>query len=207
MSSNEISTEMNKEVNKGGPPFSDIWNHMKKGPKQSKGRYSATCNYCAMFWKNGKPFVLREHLANHCKKCPNDIIMYYTSCIEKVIGKKIVKVEDSDSNSERPNKKIKQTAVSNFFESTKLEKGRIEEIDRAITKAFIMCNIPFNVIENLWFIDLIKTLQPAYNAPSRRILSGSFLQVELARINIKIHNELISETEFTIGKNFIIIYN
>jgi len=53
---------------------------------------------------------------------------------------------------------------------------------------------------------MIKILQPAYDAPSHRILSRTLLQLELARINIRIHNELINETNFTIGKNFIIIH-
>ena len=64
-----------------------------------------------------------------------------------------------------------------------------------------MCNIPFSTIENPWFIDLIKSLQPGYDLPSRRILSGSLLEAEVARINIKINNELDKENNFTIGKN------
>jgi len=95
--------------------------------------------------------------------------------------------------------------MSNFFEPKKLEKGKIDEIDRIITKAFIMSNIPFSTIENPWFINLIKILQPAYDVPSRRVLSGSLLQAELARTNIKIDNELTKKNNFTIGKNYIII--
>ncbi len=43
------SIEINKKVNKGGHPFSDIWNHMTKNAKQSKGHYLATCNYYKNF--------------------------------------------------------------------------------------------------------------------------------------------------------------
>jgi len=204
---------MNKEVNKGGPPFTDIWDHMTKGTKQSKGHYSATCNYCKNVWKHGRLAILRVHLANVCKKCPNDIVLYYANLVGKVVADNEVadnaEGEDSGTDTEEPpKKKARQTAVSSFFNAKKLEKGKIDEIDCAITKAFVMCNIPFNVIENPWFLDLVKTLQPGYDAPSRRVLSGSLLQAELARINIKIHNELLNERNFTIGKNFIIInYN
>ncbi|EXX63887.1 hypothetical protein RirG_148050 [Rhizophagus irregularis DAOM 197198w] len=41
-----------------------------------------------------------------------------------------------------------------------------------------MCNIPFSIIENPWFIDLIKTLQPGYDPPSRQVLSGTLLESE-----------------------------
>jgi len=47
-----------------------------------------------------------------------------------------------------------------------------------------MCNIPFCVIENPYFVDLIKTLQPGYDLPSRQVLSGTLLQAEAARINV-----------------------
>ena len=73
------------EHNKSGRPLSDIWEHMIQGDKQSRGHYSATCNFCQQFWKQGKPHVLREHLANHCKKCSNDVSSYYA----KVVGKKL----------------------------------------------------------------------------------------------------------------------
>ena len=199
------SINMNKEVNKGGPPFSNIWKHMTKGVKQSKGHYSATYNYCKNFWKHGRPAILREHLANVCKKCPNDIVLYYANLVGKVVADNAGEGENSDSDTKGPlTKKARQTVVSSFFDSKKLEKGKIDEIDCAITKAFVMCNIPFNVVENPWFLDLLKTLQPGYDAPSRRVLSGSLLQAELARVNIKIHNELLNEKNFTIGKNFII---
>ncbi|CAI2201569.1 12391_t:CDS:2, partial [Funneliformis geosporum] len=71
----------------------------------------------------------------------------------------------SSESDEHPIKKSKQIAMSNFFEPKKLEKGKIDEINRILTKAFIISNISF-------------------------ILSGSLLQAKLARTNIKIDNEL-----------------
>ena len=69
-----------------------------------------------------------------------------------------------------------------------------------------MCNIPFSVIENSYFVDLIKTLQPGYDPPSRQILSGILLQAEVARVNVRITNELDNESNFTIGKEFLYYY-
>jgi len=54
-------------------------------------------------------------------------------------------------------------------------------------------------VENPWFINLIKSLQPEYDPPSRRTLSGSLLEAEVARVNIKINHELDKESNFTIG--------
>ncbi|CAB4384468.1 unnamed protein product [Rhizophagus irregularis] len=62
-----------------------------------------------------------------------------------------------------------------------------------------MCNIPFSIIENPWFIDLIKTLQPGYDPPSRQVLSGTLLESEISRVNIRIMNELSADNNFTIA--------
>ncbi len=175
---------------------------MIKGVKQSKGLYSANCNYCSHYWKFGKSKKLHEHLANNCKKCPKDIVLLYATIVGNEIG---LENESSSSSSETeklPTKKSKQTTVSNFFEKKKLEKGKIDEIDRTMTKIFVMANIPFSVIKNPWFVNLIKILQSAYDISSCRMLGGTLLQAELARTNIKIENELSREENFMIGKNF-----
>ncbi|RHZ56365.1 hypothetical protein Glove_402g60 [Diversispora epigaea] len=72
----------------------------------------------------------------------------------------------------------------------KLEKRIIDNIDKTIIKAFVMCNIPFNIIENSWFINIIKSLQPTYDSPSHHTLSSTLLQSELARISVLTMNEL-----------------
>ncbi len=65
----------------------------------------------------------------------------------KKIGEKTVK-DSEEKEEERLNKKSKQTNVLSFFESKKLEKGKIENINHMITKTFVMYNIPFSMIEN-----------------------------------------------------------
>ena len=72
--------------------------------------------------------------------------MYYVELVEKELKNKTVKKEEnlsSDTNNSLT-KKVKQMAVSNFFESKKLEKERINEINCAITKAFVMCCYVFS---------------------------------------------------------------
>ena len=141
-------------------------------------------------------------MANNCKKCPKDIVFLYATIVGNEIGLENESSLSSSKTEEPPTKKSKQTTVSNFFEKKKLEKGKIDEIDRTMTKTFVMANIPFSVIKNPWFVDLIKILQPAYDVPSHRMLGGTLLQAELAKTNIKIENKLSREENFTIGKNF-----
>lgn len=194
------------EKSKGRPP-SDVWDkHMIQGAKQSRGHYSATCSYCQQYWRQGKPQVLRAHLANHCKKCPDNVSSYYAKIVGKSLGEEETEEESTDEE-EFPNKKQKtrQTNIKSFYGGNKLEKGRCDELDRVITKAYIMCNIPFSTIDNPWFIDMIKALQPGYEPPSRRVLSGTLLEAELSRVNARVNNQLDKESNFTIGMSIIFI--
>ena len=49
----------------------------------------------------------------------------------------------------------------------KVNKLKSNEIDNALIKAFICYNIAFTIVENLFFIELLKTLYPEYDSPSR----------------------------------------
>ncbi|CAB5379554.1 unnamed protein product [Rhizophagus irregularis] len=82
------------KVSKGRPP-SDVWcNHMIQGNMQSRGHYSATCSYCRQYWRQGRPQVLSAHLANHCKKCPDDVSLYFA----KIVGKNLAKEEEESAD-------------------------------------------------------------------------------------------------------------
>ncbi|CAB4478066.1 unnamed protein product [Rhizophagus irregularis] len=102
------------KVSKGRPP-SDVWcNHMIQGNMQSRGHYSATCSYCRQYWRQGRPQVLSAHLANHCKKCPDDVSLYFA----KIVGKNLAKEEEESADedeSDYPNKRVRQTGIKNFY--------------------------------------------------------------------------------------------
>src|SRR6266542_3422407 len=91
--------------------------------------------------------------------------------------------------------------IKGFFGGSKVEKGLIDEYNWVIMKAYIMCNIPFSIINTLWFINMIKMLQLEYDLPSRRVLSGTLLEAESSRVNIRVKNELDKKSNLTIGKS------
>ncbi|GET00495.1 ribonuclease H-like domain-containing protein [Rhizophagus clarus] len=190
------------ENSRKGRRFSEVWDgHMIKGAQKSRGHYAASCSYCNSYWNNGKPHVLREHLANHCRKCPKEVSIQFAKIVGKIAENKEKDDDDDDDDDEsdsesmlNPAKKQKlnngQTSIRSFYKNEKLEKGYCDEIERSITKAFVMCNIPFSTIENPWFIDLIKTLQPGFDPPTKQVLSGTFLEAETSRVNIRVMNKL-----------------
>ncbi|CAB4482774.1 unnamed protein product [Rhizophagus irregularis] len=102
------------KVSKGRPP-SDVWcNHMIQSNMQSRGHYSATCSYCRQYWRQGRPQVLSAHLANHCKKCPDDVSLYFAKIVRKNLAKEEEESADEDE-SDYPNKRVRQTGIKNFY--------------------------------------------------------------------------------------------
>ena len=71
-----------------------------------------------------------------------------------------------------------------------------------------MCGIPFRIIENPYFINMLKKLQANYNPPSRERLSNNLLSEECIRVEIEINNFLERSKNLTLGMNFLklIIY-
>jgi len=66
------------------------------------------------------------------------------------------------------NMEIEATNVTNASEKDKNNKLSTEQIafmNRSMLKAFVMCRIPFCIIENSYFINLFKNLQSNYNLP------------------------------------------
>ncbi|GBC49434.2 ribonuclease H-like domain-containing protein [Rhizophagus irregularis DAOM 181602=DAOM 197198] len=70
-----------------------------------------------------------------------------------------------------------------------------------ISLAFIMCGIPFHVINNPFFINALKILNPNYIAPFHKTLSKQLLDNEVAKVNNKIDEILEFTNNLTISLN------
>ncbi|CAB5387092.1 unnamed protein product [Rhizophagus irregularis] len=99
------------EVSKGRPP-SDVW-----------------CNHMIQ----GRPQVLCAHLANHCKKCSDNVSLHFAKIVVKSLAKEEEESADEDE-SVYPNKRAQQTKIKNFYGGSKIEKGRSDKLDRVIIK-------------------------------------------------------------------------
>ena len=162
-----------------GRPPSNVWIHfVKKCEEKSKGHYSAQCKYCTKKFSCGQPQKLLSHLANHCPGCTHEI---RKECLRQI---------NDDNNNENLESSSTQQPISNFYESTLLTKERNDSINRALIKAFVCCGISFSVVSNPYFIDLLQQLRPAYQPPSKSILSGKFLDTEISNVNNKLNSIL-----------------
>ncbi|CAB4404603.1 unnamed protein product [Rhizophagus irregularis] len=70
---------------------------------------------------------------------------------------------------------------------------------RKLNDAFVVCGIPWHVIENPFFIEFLKTLRSEYTSPSKELLSGKLLSQETAVVNIRVIKELKNTANLTLS--------
>ena len=52
--------------------------------------------------------------------------------------------------------KTSQKKITSMFESSEIEKSKIARCNRALTRLFVCCGIPFRIVSNPFFVDFIK---------------------------------------------------
>jgi len=200
-----MSSSSSKKVS--GRPISKIWEWFIKGDHvpNSKGYYSATCSFCDYQWATAKVAKLKKHFAYDCEKIDSDtrisvLMMLADNC------------EDSDDDSHntattpttKSSKKRKsndssQTYINDHYENYPTTLVKEDQINKALTKMFVCCNLPFALIEHPFFVEFIKTLRATYNLPSRWILSETLIIQETSRISLKVSRIINEESNLTIA--------
>jgi hypothetical protein len=92
-----------------------------------------------------------------------------------------------------------QMEIESDSKNEKLSEERVVLIDCSILKAFVMCAVLFRIIENSYFINALKNLQPNYNPLSWERLTTNLLCEESIRTEIKIKNYIEKEKNLTLG--------
>lgn len=84
-----------------------------------------------------------------------------------------------------------QTKSDNVQDSSN---DSLNTIDEALAKLFFGCNIPFSVVESLYFKNFVSILNPNYKLPTRKTLSTSILD-KLHKKMIAARKESLKNTE------------
>jgi hypothetical protein len=178
------------EIKKRGRPKGGIWDYFEEKGERIRGHCGGLCKFCGWEKKLVQPNDMREHLAFYCEEIPYEIRKHYLEIIKSnsILSKK-QKID------------YQQPKIYEKFESTRIDSAKINMANRAIVKFFACCGIPFHIVENPFFVDLLRTLCPGYFLPSRRTLSVSMLNKELAFVTDEINDMLNVETNLTLGNN------
>jgi hypothetical protein len=191
ISPNSNSEEIILVKHGGGRPKSIVWNYFEHNALKHPGHFDAKCKFCGIYWKNGIVKNLQVYLASKCENIDIETknkFMRYVATRDGIISENHMEIESNDGNEE-------------------LSEERVALIDRSVLKAFVMCTIPFRIIENPYLVNVLKSLQPNYNPPSRERLATNLLSEESIRTEIKINNYIEKEKNLTLGiKNIKILY-
>src|ERR1700722_5014955 len=198
---------MSSKTGKKGHPAGKVWDWFEKGEQLASGYYQVTCTFCEFFWaNNARPLKLKQHLAYDCKKVDSDTKIKVLTLLLSDRANSDEEIEETEETEEinkkhRKRKQISQTKIDDLEENdkrflTSLDKEK--QINKALVKLFVCCNLPFALIEHPFFHEFIKILRTTYNLPSRWILSNTLLAQETARIDVKVTRIIDKEINLTI---------
>ena len=183
----EINLENTKHA--GGRPKNAVWQFFEHNSLKHPGHFDAKCKFCDQYWKIGIVKKLQVHLARECENVDVDIKNKYMHIVAKRDGlDNTEEIEIADNERDKSNELLPE---------------QVALIDRSVLKAFVMCGIPFRVIENPYYVNMLKNLHPNYNPPSRERLSNNLLSEECIRVEMKINNYLEKSKNLTLGMKFL----
>jgi hypothetical protein len=169
----------------GGRPKDKVWRYFDNHPTKHPGHFDAKCKFCLNYWKVGVVKKLQVHLARECEEVDIEVKNRFMLIVAKRdgLGEEVEVEEVDDENNDELS--AEQAAL----------------IDRSMLKAFVMCGMPFQVVENPYFVNMLKSIRSNYNPPSRERLSTNLLHEEATRVEIKINNSLERAKNLTLGMN------
>src|SRR3989440_13057529 len=112
---------------------------------------------------------------------------------------KVIERQDKSKSSKKRKSSEGQSIMDDYHDSTELNEQRCIQINCALIKFFIACEIAFRIVEHSFFIYFVKELNARYNTPIREVLVNQLLERELAHVNFKVNSELEKETNLTLG--------
>ncbi|CAG8849588.1 6958_t:CDS:1, partial [Racocetra persica] len=141
-------------------------------------------------WKCGRPATMESHLALHCKgDIPDNLRHHYLIKVAKQNNK----INDDSDNESTLLLSTKPRSYCKPISSKK-----VNEINKALFKAFVCTRIAFSVIDNPFVHDLFHLLEPGWVPPGRVILSERILNEEAARITIQMDSLLDKAENLTL---------
>jgi hypothetical protein len=153
-----------------GRPRGIVWNHFQRDyycPR--KKRTEAKCLYCfALF--DGRSEVLEHHILDECTKISHEVRQKYDEERSAALpdAAEVSGISKADRKRLRSlsKKGQSQTNLTNhFWKKENTSENEAQQIDQAILLLFVMCNISFATAGSIYFLNLIRKLNPYYMPP------------------------------------------
>ena len=210
----DISEKNNK---KAGRKKSNVWEYFDIEGEPKAGHVGCICKFCGWKRKVGKAYEMVDYLAFTCQKITGEIRYFF---LQEIKNRKALNISlplpnssiattttSSSSSLPSTNKKLKlqnQKTITSIFETTKIDTAKEQRCNRALTRFFICCGIPFHVVSNPFFVDFIRCLCPSYNLPNRVTFAGPWVNQELAHVTCSILDNITESNNITLGLFFLL---
>lgn len=203
----DISSINDTDIQKKNPgrKRSLVWTYFEEVGEKKYGHIGCRCKICGWSRKVGKAHEMVDHLAFTCSKASGEIKNIFLQEIRtrttlKDSSTTTTTTSSSITSSSTKRIKLQDQKINTIFETTKIDAGKEQRCNRALTRLFVCCGIPFHVISNPFFIDFIKSLCPSYDLPNRVTFAGSWVNQELAHVTCDILDIIQHSNNITLGK-------
>lgn len=174
---------------KGRKPENNIYYQLGfdlEPSKENPKKFVAICKACRKSFANKEKVRLTKH-REKCKSLPeaantdplwedieeeDDVI--FTGAAPSTSSSQSSAQSSSSSQTNKKNKK----QCSMYRYADQVNSKEVEGLVEAIAIFFFACRIPFNIIENFYFLNMLKKLRPGFapHIPSRKKLSTTLLE-------------------------------
>ena len=196
-----------QKKNGPGKKKTSVWNYFEEIGEKKHGHVGCHCKACGWIRKVGKAYEMVDHLAFKCLKVSGEVKATF---LQEVKARPSLDVATSSTTTSTSStittttssKRVKlqdQKKITAMFENTKIDTSKVQRCNRALTRFFICCGIPFYVIANPFFIDFVKSLCPSYELPNRITFAGSWVNQELAHVTCDILDVIRDSDNITLG--------
>jgi hypothetical protein len=136
---------------------------------------------------------MMAHLALQCESVEPSVKEQYLRILSE--NKDDQSSEISTTKKRKLNEEIAtgiQPTISSKLQKSTIDPGQRNLCNKAVTRFFVCCGIPFSIVESPFFIDMVKNFCAGYQLPDRRTLSNTWLNNEAARVVVNVEEILKS---------------
>ncbi|PKK63438.1 hypothetical protein RhiirC2_788900 [Rhizophagus irregularis] len=105
--------------------------------------------------------------------------------------------DDDEQDNLLPNKK--QSKITDHIEKSTITDEKQYRCSCALTKFFVCCDVSFWIVENPFFIDLVKSLYPGFQLFGRTSLLNNMVNKKCVNVIDDIKKDLENEKNLTLG--------
>ncbi|CAF4156972.1 unnamed protein product [Rotaria sordida] len=181
----------------GGRQCDFIWPFFNDmGPVKTPGHRNAQCEYCLSCFNFAKLHVMYSYISHQC----DEIVTYNPNARKEMITRmRDFEQQSPPSQAGSADQLLSKQYTMDRFTCKILSYSEQQNIDRYLLRAVIMNGISFRTVNNDFFIEFVKKLNPSYDLPNRKKLAHEVLTQEVVYVENKNESLLAEAAHLTLN--------